>query len=179
MLTCRRTSQVRSHHQNSGEAGVSKDMPGDEGLRSGGNKLNLIFITPKKKIKECMVDSQPMEEEFQRAETRDAGTETMGDPPNQSYKRKKNPSPSPAFIKENIDVLRTMIKEHEQQAKMKATLRKLAYVDSDKEASARSLARGFSDRFSLDSSGTSDTHRQTHSASKVRGLPLGTKNQHT
>nr|GEW04207.1 hypothetical protein [Tanacetum cinerariifolium] len=26
MLTCRRTSQVRSHHQNSGEAGASKDM---------------------------------------------------------------------------------------------------------------------------------------------------------
>ncbi|GKB17588.1 reverse transcriptase domain-containing protein, partial [Tanacetum coccineum] len=38
--------------------------------------------------------------------------------------------------KENIDVLRTMIKEHDQQAKMKATPRKLAYVDSDKEAPA-------------------------------------------
>ncbi|GJW92755.1 hypothetical protein Tco_0172427 [Tanacetum coccineum] len=48
----------------------------------------------------------------------------------------KTPSPSPAFIKENIDVLRTMIKEHDQQAKMKTTPRKLAYADSDKEAPA-------------------------------------------
>ncbi|GJZ28059.1 hypothetical protein Tco_0572706 [Tanacetum coccineum] len=30
-----------------------------------------------------------------------------------------------------------MIKEHDQHAKMKATLRKLSYVDSDKEAPAR------------------------------------------
>ncbi|GKB65171.1 hypothetical protein Tco_0921357 [Tanacetum coccineum] len=34
-----------------------------------------------------------------------------------------------------------MIKEHDQQAKMKATPRKLAYVNSDKEAPAGSLAR--------------------------------------
>ncbi|GKE31160.1 hypothetical protein Tco_1450482 [Tanacetum coccineum] len=46
-------------------------------------------------------------------------------------------SPSLTIIKENIDVLRTMIKEHDQQAKMKATLRKLDYADSDKEALAR------------------------------------------
>nr|GEW18052.1 reverse transcriptase domain-containing protein [Tanacetum cinerariifolium] len=45
--------------------------------------------------------------------------------------------PSMAFIKENIDVLRTMIKERDYQAKMKATPRKLAYADSDKDASAR------------------------------------------
>ncbi|GJR83150.1 zinc finger, CCHC-type containing protein [Tanacetum coccineum] len=56
MLTCRRTSQVQSHHQNSKEAGVSKDMSGpellapskrsgDEGLSSGGTKLISIFIT--------------------------------------------------------------------------------------------------------------------------------------
>nr|GEW84961.1 hypothetical protein [Tanacetum cinerariifolium] len=57
-----------------------------------------------------------------------------------------------------------MIKEHDQQAKMKATPRKLAYADSVKEAPARSLARGFSDRFSPDSSLTSDTHRQTRAA---------------
>ncbi|GJQ98215.1 hypothetical protein Tco_0009354 [Tanacetum coccineum] len=35
----------------------------------------------------------------------------------------------------------TMIKEHDQKAKMKATPRKIAYVDSDKEAPAGSLAR--------------------------------------
>ncbi|GKE61191.1 reverse transcriptase domain-containing protein [Tanacetum coccineum] len=99
----------------------------------------------------------------------------MGNLPNQSYKRKKNPSLSSAFIKENIDVLRTMIKEHEQQAKMKATPRKLAYADSDKEAPALSLAKRFSDRFSLESSGTSDTYRQTRSASKSQKTPSKNK----
>nr|GEV99331.1 reverse transcriptase domain-containing protein [Tanacetum cinerariifolium] len=61
------------------------------------------------------------------------------------------------------------------QAKMKATPRKLAYVDSDKEALAGSLARGFSDRFSLESSGTSDTHKQTRSAIKSRRTPFKNK----
>ncbi|GKF57275.1 hypothetical protein Tco_0170812, partial [Tanacetum coccineum] len=168
----------------------------DEGLSSRGNKLNSIFIiaevtftkskqptyiylniwrhpwdsasqsTQKKKIKECMVDSQPMEEEFQRARTRDAGTETHEGPTEPVLQTQKNPSPSLAFIKENINVLRTMIKEHDQQAKMKATPRKLAYADSDKEAPARSLAREFSNRFSLESSGKSNTRRQAHFASK-------------
>ncbi|GKE10979.1 hypothetical protein Tco_1414530 [Tanacetum coccineum] len=88
-----------------------------------------------------MVDLQPMEEEFQGAVTRDVGTETHEGPTEPVLQTQKTPSPSPAFIKENIDVLRTMIKEHDQQAKMKATPRKLAYVDSDKEALAGSLAR--------------------------------------
>ncbi|GJV60201.1 hypothetical protein Tco_1466301 [Tanacetum coccineum] len=59
------------------------------------------------------------------------------------------------FIKaeENIDVSRTMIKEHDQQANTKATPRRLAYADSDKEAPAGSLARSFFDRFSLESFG--------------------------
>ncbi|GJU02474.1 hypothetical protein Tco_1112812 [Tanacetum coccineum] len=35
---------VQSHHQNSEEAGVSKDISGDEGLSSGGTKLNSVFI---------------------------------------------------------------------------------------------------------------------------------------
>ncbi|GJR04244.1 reverse transcriptase domain-containing protein [Tanacetum coccineum] len=122
-----------------------------------------------------MVDSQPMEEEFQGAGTRDAGTKTPGGRTELVLQTQKTPSPSPDFIKENIDVLRTMIKEHDQQAKMKATPRKLAYADSDKEAPARSLARGFSDRFSLESSGTSDTHRQTHSASKSQRTPSKNK----
>ncbi|GJZ76243.1 reverse transcriptase domain-containing protein [Tanacetum coccineum] len=87
----------------------------------------------------------------------------------------KNPSLSPAFIKENIDILRTMIKEHDQQAKMKATLRKLAYADSDKEAPAGSLAKGFFDRFSLGFSGTSDTHRQTRSTIKRQKTPSKNK----
>ncbi|GKF26360.1 hypothetical protein Tco_0082254 [Tanacetum coccineum] len=88
-----------------------------------------------------MVDSQPMEEEFQGARTRDAGTETHGGPTEPVLQTQKTSYPSLDFIKENIDVLRTMIKEHDQQAKMKATPRKLAYTDSDKEAPAKSLAR--------------------------------------
>ncbi|GJT74888.1 reverse transcriptase domain-containing protein [Tanacetum coccineum] len=122
-----------------------------------------------------MVDSQPIEEEFQGAGTRDAGMETPRGPIKPVLQTLKPPSPSPSFIKENIDVLKTMIKEHDQHAKMKATLRKLAYVDSDKEAPARSLARGFSDRFSLESSGTSDTHRQTHYANKCQRTPSKNK----
>ncbi|GKA52831.1 hypothetical protein Tco_0746146 [Tanacetum coccineum] len=78
-------------------------------------------------------------------------------------------------MKENIDVLRTMIKEHDQQAKMKATPRKLAYGDSDKEAPVGSLAKGFSDRFSLESSDTSDTHRQTRSTIKIQKTPSKNK----
>ncbi|GKA30860.1 hypothetical protein Tco_0717165 [Tanacetum coccineum] len=110
---------------------------GDEGLSSGGNKLNSMFITAEKKTEEGMINSQPMEEEFQRVGTRDARAKTYGGATEPVLQTQKTPSPSLAFIKENIDVLRTMIKEHYQQAKMKATPRKLAYADSDKEAPTR------------------------------------------
>ncbi|GJY10821.1 hypothetical protein Tco_0756337 [Tanacetum coccineum] len=83
----------------------------------------------------------------------------------------KPPSPSPAFIKENSDILRTMIKEHDQQAKTKAIPRKLAYADSDKEAPARSLVRSFSDQFSLESFDTSGTRRQTRFVGKSQRNP--------
>ncbi|GJU61110.1 hypothetical protein Tco_1238876 [Tanacetum coccineum] len=122
-----------------------------------------------------MVDSQLMEEEIQGAETRDVGTETHRGPTEPVLQAQKTPSPSSAFIKENINVLRIMIKEHDQQAKIKATPRRLAYADSDKEAPVRSLARGFSDRFSLGSSGTSNTYRQTHPASKIQRTPSKNK----
>ncbi|GJV88143.1 hypothetical protein Tco_1532081 [Tanacetum coccineum] len=111
--------------QNEGlmRSGVTTRIPekllGDEGLSSGGTKLNSIFITT------------------EGAATRDVGTETHGGLTESVLQTQKTPSPSSAFIKENIDVLRTMIKEHDQQAKMKATPRKLAYADSDKEAPAR------------------------------------------
>ncbi|GJY99043.1 hypothetical protein Tco_0516473 [Tanacetum coccineum] len=88
-----------------------------------------------------MVDSQPMEEEFLGSGKRDAGTETHRGPTEPVLQTQKTPSPSPAFIKENINVLRTMIIEHDQQAKMKATPRKLAYADSDKEAPANESQR--------------------------------------
>ncbi|GJV10052.1 hypothetical protein Tco_1351593 [Tanacetum coccineum] len=122
-----------------------------------------------------MVDSHPIEEEFQGVVTRDIGTETHGGPTEPVLQMQKTHSPSPAFIKENTDVLRTMIKEHDQQAKMKATPRKLAYVDSNKEASVGSLAKGFCDRFSLKSFGTSDTHRQTRSTIKSQKNPSKNK----
>ncbi|GJS68132.1 hypothetical protein Tco_0682697 [Tanacetum coccineum] len=134
-----------------------------------------ILVYPKKKTKERMVDSQPMEEEFWGVVTRDVGTKTHKGPTEPVLQMKKTHSPSPAFIKENIDVLRTMIKEHDQQAKMKATLRNLAYIDSDKESPAGSLARGFSDRFSLELSSTSNTRKQTHFASKSRRIPSKNK----
>ncbi|GKC14102.1 hypothetical protein Tco_1010884, partial [Tanacetum coccineum] len=134
-----------------------------------------IPIYPKNKIEEGMVGPQPIEEEFRGGVTRDVGTKTHGGPTEPVLQTHKTPSPSSTFIKENIDVLRTMIKEHDQQDKMKATPRKLAYVDSDKEAPAGSLARGFSDRFSLESSGTSDTHKQNRSASKSRRTPSKNK----
>ncbi|GJU47459.1 reverse transcriptase domain-containing protein [Tanacetum coccineum] len=68
-----------------------------------------------------------------------------------------------------------MIKEHDQQAKMKATPRKLAYDDSEKEALVGALVKGFFDRFSLESSGTSDTHRQTRSTIKSQKTPSKNK----
>ncbi|GKE27327.1 reverse transcriptase domain-containing protein [Tanacetum coccineum] len=119
-----------------------------------------------------MVDSQPMEEEIPRAKTRDVGTETHGGPTELVLQAAENPFPPlPIFIKENIDVLRAMIKEHNQQAKIKTTPKRLAYADSDKEAPTRSLVRGFFDRFSLESSGISDTHKQTRSANKSQRTP--------
>nr|GEV66342.1 hypothetical protein [Tanacetum cinerariifolium] len=56
-----------------------------------------------------------------------------------------------------------------------ATPRKLAYIESDKEALAGSLVRGFFDRFSLESSDTFDTRKQTRSASKSQRTPSKNK----
>ncbi|GJX68084.1 hypothetical protein Tco_0303811 [Tanacetum coccineum] len=136
------------------EASMSKDISGSKLLAPSlcNAYINLaqhlapsvglgIPIYPKKKTEEGMVDSHPMEEEFRGAVTREVGTKTHGGPIEPVLQTQKTPSPSLAFIKENIDVLRTMIKEHDQQAKMKATPRKLTYVVSDKEAPAGSLAR--------------------------------------
>ncbi|GKB73892.1 reverse transcriptase domain-containing protein [Tanacetum coccineum] len=84
-----------------------------------------------------MVDSQPIEGEIRGAKARDVGMETHWGPTEPVLQKQKTPSPSPAFIKENIDVLRTMIKEHDQQDKTKATPRRLTYADSYKETPAR------------------------------------------
>ncbi|GKE53419.1 hypothetical protein Tco_1488575 [Tanacetum coccineum] len=74
-----------------------------------------------------MVDSQPMEKDVQMTKMRDAGTETQKAATKPTCQAQTTPSPSSAFIKENIDVLRTMIKELDHQAKAKATPRKLVY----------------------------------------------------
>ncbi|GKD29399.1 hypothetical protein Tco_1240177 [Tanacetum coccineum] len=122
-----------------------------------------------------MVESRPMEEGTRGTKARYIGIETHRRPTKPVSQTKKTHSPSPAFIKGNIDVLRTMIKEHDKQAKTKGTPRRLAYADSDKEASAGSLARSFSDRFSLESFGMSDTHSQTHSTGKSQRNPSKNK----
>ncbi|GJX73608.1 hypothetical protein Tco_0312203 [Tanacetum coccineum] len=113
-----------------------------------------------------MVDSQLMEEEVRGTEVRDAGTKTQKGPTEPISQAQTTPSPSLAFVKENIDVLRTMIKVLHHQAKAKATPRKLVYIDSEKEALDRSMTKSFSDRLSLESTGTSDTRGKTHSAGK-------------
>ncbi|GKA51610.1 hypothetical protein Tco_0744806 [Tanacetum coccineum] len=105
---------------------------GDEGLCSGGTKLNSIFITAEVTFIKL---KQPTSGDKGRGNGNPWGAYRT------SPTNVKTPSPSPAFIKENIDVLRTMIKEHDQQAKMKATPRKLAYADSNKEAPAGSLSK--------------------------------------
>nr|GEX42848.1 reverse transcriptase domain-containing protein [Tanacetum cinerariifolium] len=134
-----------------------------------------IPIYPKKKTKKGTVDSQPIEEGTRGTEARDVGKETLMGPTEPVSQIQKTSSPSSAFIIENINVLRTMIKEHDQQAKKKATPKRIAYVDSDKEAPIGSLAMSFSDRFSLESSRTFDTRIQTRFADKSQRTPSKNK----
>nr|GEY16769.1 reverse transcriptase domain-containing protein [Tanacetum cinerariifolium] len=134
-----------------------------------------IPIYPKKKIEKGTVDSQPIEEGTRGIEARDVGKETHRGPTEPVLQIHKTSSPSSAFIIENINVLRTMIKEHDQQAKRKATPKRLAYADSDKEASIGSLAMSFFYWFSLESSRMSDTRIQTRSADKSQRTPSKNK----
>ncbi|GKA07773.1 reverse transcriptase domain-containing protein [Tanacetum coccineum] len=122
-----------------------------------------------------MVDSQLVEEEVQGLEPRDVRTEAQKGPTEPVSQTQT--TPFPAFVKENIDLLRTMIKEHDQQTKTKATPRKLIYADSERDAPDELMAKSFSDRLSLKSSGTSDTHGKAYSARK-RVSPKA-KNLHT
>nr|GEU40281.1 hypothetical protein [Tanacetum cinerariifolium] len=56
----------------------------------------------------------------------------------------------------------------------KETPRKLVYIDSEKEALDGSMTKGFSDRFSIKFTGTSDTRSATHSPGKgQKGLSKG------
>ncbi|GKC68097.1 hypothetical protein Tco_1100695 [Tanacetum coccineum] len=69
---------------------------------------------------------------------RDEGTKIQKGPTGLTLQTQTTPSPSLAFVKESIDILRTMIKELDHQAKAKTTPRKVIYVDSEKEALNRS-----------------------------------------
>ncbi|GJX57820.1 hypothetical protein Tco_0805888 [Tanacetum coccineum] len=75
-------------------------------------------------------------------------------------------TPSSAFIKENIDMLRTMIKEHDQQTKTKLTLKKLTYDDSEIEGSESSKSKDLSKRSSDRSSRTAGTRSKVRSSGK-------------
>ncbi|GJU18522.1 hypothetical protein Tco_1146488 [Tanacetum coccineum] len=129
-----------------------------------------------------MVDSQPMEEEIRGSETRDAETEAHGGPTEPVLQTQKTPSPSPAFIKENIDVLRTMIKEHDQQAKVKVTPRRLAYADSDKEAPASKSQRTPSSRTKKHTKKVkkawNDRHGPIQRTRRERSKPRGKRSGH-
>ncbi|GJY43702.1 reverse transcriptase domain-containing protein [Tanacetum coccineum] len=87
-----------------------------------------------------MVDSQLEEEGAQRVELEGTGTGSREGPFEPAQLAQTIPSPT--FIKENIDVLRTMIKEHDQQTKAKATLKKLVCDDSGEEGSDSSETKG-------------------------------------
>ncbi|GJW67803.1 hypothetical protein Tco_0122227 [Tanacetum coccineum] len=63
---------------------------------------------------------------------------------------------------ENIDELRIMIKEHDQQTKTKATPKKLTYDNSKEEGSESSSIKGLSER----SSRIAGTRSKTRSSRK-------------
>ncbi|GKE32604.1 hypothetical protein Tco_1451926 [Tanacetum coccineum] len=104
----------------SGDAGMSKDMlcpeqprerveAGYEGVSSGEAKLTQILINAEKA--KNMVDSQPMDEEVQGTEMRDEGTKIQKGPTGPTPQSQTTPSHTLAFVKKNIDILRTMIKK--------------------------------------------------------------------
>ncbi|GJQ91081.1 reverse transcriptase domain-containing protein [Tanacetum coccineum] len=80
-----------------------------------------------------MVDPQPEREGVQGAE--EEGTETGSREGPSAPTQLAQTTPSSAFIKENIDMLRTMIKEHDQQTKTKVTPKKLTYDNFEEEGS--------------------------------------------
>nr|GEX58073.1 reverse transcriptase domain-containing protein [Tanacetum cinerariifolium] len=75
-------------------------------------------------------------------------------------------TPSSVFIKENIDMLRTMIKEHDQHTKTKVTSKKLTYVDSKEEGLEISKTKGLSERSFDGSSKTARTRNKARSLGK-------------
>nr|GEW10854.1 hypothetical protein [Tanacetum cinerariifolium] len=84
-----------------------------------------------------------------------AASNVTGAKPNYNWEE----TPSLAFVKENIDALRTMFKEHDPQAKAKATSKKLAYDESEVGDSGEQT-NGSSERFLLESFEASGAHRK-------------------
>ncbi|GKG17031.1 hypothetical protein Tco_0361988, partial [Tanacetum coccineum] len=83
-------------------------------------------------------------------------------------------TPSPSFIREHINMLRTMIKEHDQHAKTKATPKKLAYDESEEGDSGSWGTKGLSKQLSLGSSSNSRAHDWVCSSEKgQRSLSYG------
>nr|GEW41208.1 RNA-directed DNA polymerase like [Tanacetum cinerariifolium] len=74
-------------------------------------------------------------------------------------------TPSSAFVKDNIDVLRTMIKELDQQTKSKATPKKLAYDESEGGGLSEE-ARDMTKKLSHESFGTSKARAKNRSSGK-------------
>ncbi|GJS59332.1 reverse transcriptase domain-containing protein [Tanacetum coccineum] len=111
-----------------------------------------------------MADLQLPEKGAQRGELEGVGAG--------SQERPFKPAPlaqtthSLVFIKENIKVLRRMIKEHYQQAKTKGTPKKLAYDESEEGDSASRGTKGMSEQLSLGSSSTSGAHDRVRSSVK-------------
>nr|GEX08483.1 putative reverse transcriptase domain-containing protein [Tanacetum cinerariifolium] len=80
---------------------------------------------------------------------------------------------SSTFIKENMDVLRTMIKEHGLQPKAKMTPRKLVYEEFKEENFGISRTKDLSERLSKESSDTISERLESQSKSKAK--PRGEK----
>ncbi|GKA44337.1 hypothetical protein Tco_0737061 [Tanacetum coccineum] len=88
-------------------------------------------------------------------------------------------TPSPTFVKENINVLRTIINEHDHQAKAKTTQRKLVYGGSEEENSDSFEAIGKSERLINKSSGTSRTKNRTRFSGKSQISLSRNRHHHT
>ncbi|GJW48433.1 hypothetical protein Tco_0080079 [Tanacetum coccineum] len=87
-----------------------------------------------------MVDSQPGREGVQGVDEEGTGIGSQEGPSEPTQLAQT--TPSPAFIKENIDALRIMIKKHDQQTKTKTTPKKLTYDDSKEKGSESSRTKG-------------------------------------
>nr|GEY38062.1 reverse transcriptase zinc-binding domain-containing protein [Tanacetum cinerariifolium] len=129
---------------------------GDEGTTSEGAKMNQTIMnievyTPTP-IGPCdtMVDSQPEWEGVQGVEEEGTRIGSREGPSAQTLLAQT--TPFLAFIKENIDMLMTIIKEHDQQTKTKETPKKLTYYDSKEEGSKSSKTKGLTKQSSNGSS---------------------------